>query len=346
MATEHVFPTFLQERFSDPHFVAAGGYGAVFRVTDERSDKGSNCIAVKVSKFAEDPLRKRAAAREIDILMTLIKHPSIIKIRDAIFMEHGLGVAITMEYMPAALNTVLSSPQRLTEEQRVYLLYQLFSAVHYMHSANVVHRDLTPRNILVDECCNLKVCDFGQARILRREAIDGGEEDLSDYVTTRWYRAPEITLSPRGYNVAVDMWSLGCILMEFYMRRALFPARSSEEHLQRVFEFNGTVPLDAFSSPSVGVLTFLRKLPTSERTDISAMLTRVMRSADETFPASMVDLANSLLQIDTRERIDAAHAFRHEYFRSMQDDEVSEYTQTFQGGAVSDFAHRILGFHL
>ena len=90
-----------------------------------------------------------------------------------------------------------------------------------MHSANIVHRDLKPSNILTKEDCEIKICDFGLSR-----AIDDPQDILTEYVVTRFYRAPEIMLSSAGYTEAVDMWSLGCTLAELMTFKVLFPGKN------------------------------------------------------------------------------------------------------------------------
>jgi len=87
----------------------------------------------------------------------------------------------------------------------------------YVHSANVIHRDLKPSNILVNENCDLKICDFGLARIT--------DIEMTGYVSTRYYRAPEIMLTWQHYDKAVDIWSVGCIFAEMLIGQPLFPGK-------------------------------------------------------------------------------------------------------------------------
>jgi mitogen-activated protein kinase 1/3 len=91
-----------------------------------------------------------------------------------------------------------------------------------MHSANILHRDLKPRNLLVNANCDLKICDFGLARADLPDLKVRGVQ-MTDYVATRWYRAPEVLLAYKKYSAAMDVWSLGCILGEVLLRRPIFP---------------------------------------------------------------------------------------------------------------------------
>ena len=130
-----------------------------------------------------------------------------------------------------------------------------------MHSANLLHRDLKPSNLLLNSECHVKVADFGLAR-----SLDTKEPDqtpiLTDYVATRWYRAPEILLGSNKYTKGVDMWSLGCILAELLLGKPVFPGTSTLNQLDRVMELIGRPSqddIDAIDCPLAQ--TMLESLP-------------------------------------------------------------------------------------
>ena len=97
-----------------------------------------------------------------------------------------------------------------------YIKY--FVGFYYIHTANVIHRDLKPSNLLVNKNCDLKICDLGLARGYQQE-----DDIKTEYVVTRWYRAPEVILQASEYTKAVDIWSVGCIFAELLGRSPLFP---------------------------------------------------------------------------------------------------------------------------
>ena len=117
-------------------------------------------------------------------------------------------------------------------------LYQLLAGIAKCHQHKVLHRDLKPSNLLLNSECHVKVADYGLAR-----SLDTKEPDqtpiLTDYVATRWYRAPEILLGSNKYTKGVDMWSLGCILAELLLGKPVFPGTSTLNQLDRVMEVIG-----------------------------------------------------------------------------------------------------------
>ncbi|KAJ5842257.1 hypothetical protein N7534_012087 [Penicillium rubens] len=173
--------------------------------------------------------------------------------------------------------------------------YQMLRGLKYIHSAGVIHRDLKPSNILIDDNCDLKICDFGLAR----------EQDaqMTGYVATRYYRAPEIMLTWQNYNYAVDMWSVGegslpreepCASVHLDYRTL---GKPSEEVMKRVY--------------SKSTLEFVDSLPKKE----SFGLTSILGDADP----QAIDLVEKMLNVDPHERITTADAIKHPYVVTYQD---------------------------
>ncbi|KIO06976.1 hypothetical protein M404DRAFT_998415 [Pisolithus tinctorius Marx 270] len=174
----------------------------------------------------------------------------------------------------------------------------------YVHSAGVVHRDLKPSNILVNENCDLKICDFGLARIQ--------DPQMTGYVSTRYYRAPEIMLTWQKYDVAVDIWSTGCIFAEMLEGKPLFPGKDHVNQFSIITELLGTPPDDVIETiASENTLRFVQSLPKRERVPFSQKL----RTTDK----DALDLLEKMLVFDPRKRIDAATSLAHEYVAPYHD---------------------------
>lgn len=127
--------------------------------------------------------------------------------------------------MEADLHQIIRSGQPLTDAHYQYFLYQICRGMKWIHTANILHRDLKPGNLLVNADCELRVCDFGLARGFS-QTVESNAGFMTEYVTTRWYRAPEIMLSFQCYTKAIDVWSVGCIFAELLGGKPLFKGQT------------------------------------------------------------------------------------------------------------------------
>jgi len=149
-----------------------------------------------------------------------MEHPNIVSLTDIINPDTSNDfedVYLVLECMQSDLHKVIHSNNQLSDKPIAYITYQMLCGLKYMHSANIIHRDLKPANILLNGDCKAKICDLGLARGLAEE-----DDLLTEYVVTRWYRAPEVVVSARRYNQSVDMWAVGCILAEMYLKHPIF----------------------------------------------------------------------------------------------------------------------------
>merc|ERR1719469_170157 len=148
-------------------------------------------------------------------------------------------IYMVLDLMESDLYKVISSKQTLNEEHHQYFAYQILRGLVYLHSADVIHRDLKPQNILANKNCDLKICDFGLARGMADD--DAKDQDnLTDYVVTRWYRAPEVVLLASEYTMAIDIWAVGCILCELIGRRPFFTGKDHLDQIKKIFAVIGS----------------------------------------------------------------------------------------------------------
>ncbi len=222
----------------------------------------SQWVAIKkvTNVFSKSILTKRAL-REIKLLRHFRNHKNITCLYDMDIPDPSLFNEIYLyeELMEADLHAIIRSGQPLTDAHYQSFIYQMLCGLKYIHSANVLHRDLKPGNLLVNADCELKICDFG----LARGFSDIPEENagfMTEYVATRWYRAPEIMLSFQSYSKAIDMWSVGCILAELLGGRPFFKGRDYVDQLNQILHFLGTPDertLQRIGSPRVFPPLFL-----------------------------------------------------------------------------------------
>ncbi|KAK4292508.1 hypothetical protein Pmani_034732 [Petrolisthes manimaculis] len=220
--------------------------------------------------------------------------------------------------MGADLNNIIKT-QKLTDDHVQFLIYQVLRGLKYIHSAGIIHRDLKPSNIAVNEDCELKILDFGLARPT--------ESEMTGYVATRWYRAPEIMLNWMHYNQTVDIWSVGCIMAELLTGRTLFPGADHIQQLNLIMELLGTPPQEYLTRiTSESARNYIRSLPHMRKKDFR----QVFRGAN---PLA-VDLLEKMLELDSERRVTAAGALAHPYLAQYADPsdepDSDQYDQSFE----------------
>lgn len=215
---------------------------------------------------------------------------------------------IAQELMDADLCHIIQSKYPLSEEAIKRFLYQLLRGIKAMHSANVLHRDLKPGNILWKHSGELKICDFGLARGLA-EPLEGSDISMTNYVATRWYRPPEILLYKALYGKSLDIWSVGCILAEMYGRRVFLPGSSAVDQFNIIVQRLGTPSPEAIS-----------RIPsTRSRHYMERMVRYPQMNFQEKFPNISdlgLDLLKRMLEFDPEVRITAEEALAHPYLAS------------------------------
>ncbi|XP_047737839.1 uncharacterized protein LOC108680148 isoform X2 [Hyalella azteca] len=219
--------------------------------------------------------------------------------------------------METDLHNVIKKGTVLEDVHRRYIMYQMFRATKYLHTGSVIHRDLKPSNILIDSDCRVKVADFGLARSVGPAAgLDRpGDPTLTNYVATRWYRAPEILLNSRRYTLGVDMWSLGCILAEMLLGRPLFPGSSTLDQIERIMAvIEPPSREDLLQIPAQYVNTILTKAQQDEAPDEGpAPHVPQLRDLLAGAPTEAVDLVEKLLVFNPDKRLTAEQALRHPF---------------------------------
>ena len=212
--------------------------------------------------------------------------------------------------METDLSQIIKSNQNLSDEHIQFFIYQILRGLKYIHSCGILHRDLKPRNLLVNANCDLKICDFGLSRVVI-DSIMTSNAQLTDYIATRWYRAPEVILSWKQYTGAVDVWSVGCILAELMRRKVLLPATSEQEMMHMIIDLLGTPPPHVIDQvDDVDNREFLHKLPPRKGADFKELF-------DGWSNPDAIDLLEKMLVFDPQQRITVEEALAHPYMKNL-----------------------------
>lgn len=217
--------------------VGEGAYGVVLKC---RNKETTEIVAIKKFKESDDDeVLRKTTLREVKILR-MLRHNNIVSLKEAFKRKSKLY--LVFEYVEKNLLEVLEEePTGMDPEMVRLYIYQLVQAIHWCHSNSVIHRDIKPENLLINiRSKTLKLCDFGFARVLSSKA----NEDLTDYVATRWYRAPELLLGSTNYTFAVDMWAIGCIMGEISDGQPIFPGDSEVDQLYIIQKVLGPLTSD------------------------------------------------------------------------------------------------------
>ncbi|RKO97689.1 hypothetical protein CXG81DRAFT_25546 [Caulochytrium protostelioides] len=300
-----VFGTIFEvtSRYTDLQPVGMGAFGLVCSARDQVT--GGNVAVKKIMKPCSTAVLAKRTFRELRLLK-MLRHDNVISLSD-IFISPLEDIYFVTELLGTDLHRLLTS-RPLEKDFIKYFLYQILRGLKYVHSAGIVHRDLKPSNILVNENCDMKLCDFGLARV-----TDAGQ--MTGYVSTRYYRAPEIMLTWQKYTEAVDMWSVGCIFAEMLEGKPLFPGKDHVHQFSIITELLGTPPDDVIQTIcSENTLRFVRNLPTRAKIPFATRFANVA-AAD---PLA-TDLLERMLVFDPRKRIKAAEALAHPYLAPYHD---------------------------
>ncbi|KAF9592975.1 hypothetical protein IFM89_019279 [Coptis chinensis] len=299
--------------------IGKGSYGVVASAVDTHT--GEKVAIKKINDVFEHVSDATRILREIKLLR-LLRHPDVVEIKHIMLppsRREFRDIYVVFELMESDLHQVIKANDDLTPEHYQFFLYQLLRSLKYIHTANVFHRDLKPKNILANADCKLKICDFGLARVSFNDAPSA--IFWTDYVATRWYRAPELCGSFFSkYTPAIDIWSIGCIFAEMLTGKPLFPGKNVVHQLDLMTDLLGTP-----SSESINrirnekarryLLTMRKKQPVD--------LKQKFPNAD---PLAL-GLLERLIAFDPKDRPSAEVALADPYFQGLANVDREPSTQ-------------------
>ncbi|PHT50226.1 putative serine/threonine-protein kinase [Capsicum baccatum] len=289
------------ESFEKLNKIGQGTYSSVYKARDLKTNK---IVAMKKVRFVNmDPESVRFMAREICILRKL-DHPNVMKLESLVTSRISGSLYLVFEYMEHDLAGLAAAPRvKFSEAQIKCYMQQLLCGLEHCHIRGVLHRDIKGSNLLIDDNGVLKIGDFGLAT-----TIDPKQAyPLTSRVVTLWYRAPELLLGATEYGVAIDMWSVGCILAELFYGKPIMPGRTEVEQMHKIFKFCGS-PSEEYWKKS--------KLPHATSFKPQHPYKRCVTDTFKDFPLSSLTLVDILLSIEPEKRGTASSALNSEFFNT------------------------------
>ncbi|XP_065058145.1 cyclin-dependent kinase-like 2 [Rhopilema esculentum] len=291
------------ERYENLGLVGEGSYGMVMKC---RHKETNQLVAIK--KFIEsedDKMVKKIAMREIRMLKQL-HHSNLVNLLEVFRRKKRLF--LVFEYVDrTVLDDLDKAPNGLDETAVKKISYQVLRGLDFCHTHNIIHRDVKPENILVSKSGIVKLCDFGFARPL---AIGPGEV-YTDYVATRWYRAPELLVGDTNYGKAVDIWAVGCLLSEMLTGEPLFPGDSDIDQLFHITKCLGNLTPRHQEIFSRNPLFMGMRVPEVKETEpLEKKYPRILHDA--------MNIIKKSLELDGNHRPSCQQMMKHDFYTRDQ----------------------------
>lgn len=300
--------------------IGDGTFGSVAKAVHKKSGQ---LVAIKRMKQKYYSWEECVNLPEVQVLRKLQAHPNIIKLREVVrennelffvfeFMDGDLLGVIRKSKQSHPPSQMQTSPAVPYSKVKSYM-FQLMQSLAFLHKSGFFHRDLKPENLLIrkDPLQNqevVKLADFGLVKEVR------ARPPYTDYVSTRWYRAPELLLQDRAYSAAVDVWAAGCIFAELMTTKPLFPGNNEVDQLFKIMSLFGA-PNDATWADGMVLARKIRyQFPIIAPTPLKSVFPPHV-------PPQAIDLLSKMLVYDPKKRINAQQCLAHPYFNVGLDEE-------------------------
>jgi protein kinase len=286
--------------------IGDGTYGQVYEGINKETNKK---VAIKKLKNKMSSWEDCILQNEVRFLRKL-NHENVVKLLEVI-REQNSDVSYIFEYCDCNLFQFIENHRKqkmfISEMKIRNIIYQIVCGVKYLHSCNIMHRDLKPENILMIINNNLiKIADFGTAK----EIPEYKNNSLTDYVCTRWYRAPECTLKSTNYNEKIDVWAIGCIMAELYTLKPLFPGIDEFDQLNKILKIVGTPEYNEWPEGYALVQKLNIRLPNYNKSNLKQY---VFNANDDA-----IDFLEFIFQLNPDKRPSCSELLKHPYFTEVQ----------------------------
>ncbi|XP_053142332.1 serine/threonine-protein kinase ICK isoform X2 [Hemicordylus capensis] len=286
----------IMNRYTTIKQLGDGTYGSVLL---GRSIESGELIAIKRMKRKFYSWEECMNLREVKSLKKL-NHANVVKLKEVIRENDNLY--FVFEYMKENLYQLMKERNKLFPESTIRnIMYQILQGLAFIHKHGFFHRDLKPENLLCMGPELVKIADFGLAREIR------SRPPYTDYVSTRWYRAPEVLLRSTNYSSPIDIWAIGCIMAEVYMLRPLFPGASEIDTIFKICQVLGTPKKNDWPEgyQLAGAMNF--RWPQYVPNNLKTLIPNASSEA--------IQLMRDMLQWDPKKRPTASQALRYPYFQ-------------------------------
>ncbi|KAL9651755.1 hypothetical protein ABK040_014011 [Willaertia magna] len=315
---QHYFEIMLQQR--NYKVIRVRGEGTFSKVLEAKHLKTNQRVAIKCMKSKFKDKDKVNRLREIQALKLLSPNENIITLIEVIYDSKYGYLALVFELMEYNIYEVIKKRKKyFNEYQMKYYMYQILKGIEHMHKHNIFHRDIKPENILVNKNLinninNLeneimypiiKLADFGSCQGTK------SKKPYTEYISTRWYRAPECLLTDGFYDCKMDLWSIGCVMYEMITFEPLFPGENELDQIHLIHKVIGT--------PNEEILNKFRKHASRYLLNgkFPKRLGKGLKSLIPNVSKDCLDLLTKLLTYNPDERITAAKALKHAFFKEI-----------------------------
>lgn len=299
--------------------VAKKGEGTFSEVLKAQNVKDGKYHAIKCMKNRFESIDQVNNLREIQALRRLSPHEHIITLEEVLYDQPTGRLALVFELMDANLYELIRGRKHYLNPQLVKsYMWQLVKSLDHMHKKGIFHRDIKPENILIESNSEvgrgLKLADFGSCRGIY------SKQPYTEYISTRWYRAPECLLTDGYYGPEMDLWGAGCVMFEITSLYPLFPGSNEVDQVSRIHKVLGTPSQELLGKfKSKGSTHMALDFPEQKGIGIANLIPHASPDC--------IDLIVKMLRYDASERITSREAVRHPYFREVREAEAKKQDQ-------------------